>query len=732
MTGQDTDVRDPVDSIEQAAKLTTWEKEPSLSALKADYEAAKPAHDAFVLKVNRWSDLMKIEGKAKPKKRENRSAVQPKLIRRQAEWRYAPLSEPFLSSHKLYQVKPVTFEDVEAARQNELVLNWQMRTKLNLVKFVDDYVRSGVDEGTVFVRTGWRRITTMVTEQVPIYDHYSLVDEMGQPLDQEKLDLFTQMAELKLANPREFEETADPLMKAAVEYFEETGEANYAEESGKFEEVETEEIVENGPELKIFNPKNVIIDPSCEGDLDKAKFVIFISETCRADLEETGIYKNLDKVNWEDSAPITDSEYARSAPQDFQFKDAARKRVLAYEYWGFRDVDGTGKLVPIVATWIGNVQIRLEENPYPDQKLPLVVANYLPVKRELLGEPDAELLEDNQAVLGALMRGMIDLMGRSANSQQGTAKGWLDPLNKRKFQQGEDYEFNPQVHPDQAHVQHKYPELPQSAIVMTTMMNQDAEALSGVKSFSGGMSGESYGDVAAGIRGVLDASSKREMAILRRFAQGIIQIGEKIMSMNAVFLSEEEVIRVTNEEFVTIKREDLKGKFDLQTDISTAEMDDQQVKDLAFLLQTTGPDMEPGMRNEVLAKIADLKRMPDLADRIRNYKPEPDPLQQKMQELEIKKVELEIAKLEAEVLAINAKTEETLAKKQNIEADTLADVSGVKHDRDLEKQKAQSDGNRDLEITKALTKSRKAEEKEPDIEAAIGFNKLSDLQNQEV
>jgi hypothetical protein len=35
---------------------------------------------------------------------------------------------------------------------------------------------------------------------------------------------------------------------------------------------------------------------------------------------------------------------------------------------------------------------------------------------------------------------------------------------------------------------------------------------------------KAYGDVAAGIRGVLDAASKREMAILRRLAKGMADL----------------------------------------------------------------------------------------------------------------------------------------------------------------------------------------------------------------
>src|SRR5690606_25140367 len=147
---------------------------------------------------------------------------------------------------------------------------------------------------------------------------------------------------------------------------------------------------------------------------------------------------------------------------------------------------------------------------------------------------------------------------------------------------GKDYEFNPNLNPALGHIEHKYPELPQSALTMVQMQNAEAEALTGVKAFSGGLSGNAYGDVAAGIKGILDAASKREMAILRRLANGLIQIGRKIVAMNAEFLSEEEVVRVTNEKFIKIKREDLRsvaGEFDFEVDISTAEIDNNKAQD---------------------------------------------------------------------------------------------------------------------------------------------------------
>ena len=700
-------------------KLTDWKKEPDVRDLKQDLENARPAHQARMSDIQRWSDLMAVRGSAKPKQVKGRSSVQPKLIRRQAEWRYAALTEPFLGSNKLFKVEPVTFEDAEAARQNSLVLNWQFRTKLNRVNFVDNFVRATVDEGTSITRVGWKRQTIMVDQEVPVYDFFPLQTE-------EQLAAFQTALDQQAADPRGYEEDVPDEIKAAIELYNESGQATYAQQSG-VTTVKVEKVLVNQPVVELLDPQNVIIDPSCNGDLDKALFVIVSFETNKADLlKEPERYKNLDAVNWEGNMPMTQPDHNTSTPDSYQLNDPLRKKVVAYEYWGFRDIHDNGELVPIVATWIGDICIRMEENPFPDGKLPFVVVPYLPVKRNLYGEPDAELLEDNQKILGAVTRGMIDLLGRSANGQQGMAKGMLDPLNRRRYDNGQDYEFNPSMSPANGVIEHKFPDIPQSALLMLNLQNQEAEALTGVKSFAGGISGEAYGDVAAGIRGVLDAASKREMAILRRLAKGMTEIGNKIIAMNAVFLSEKEVIRVTNKEFITVKREDLIGNFDLETDISTAEVDNAKAQDLAFMLQTLGPNSDPGIVMMILAEIADLKRMPELANKLRNWRPQPSPEQQELQRLEIEKARKEVEKLQSEISLNNAKAQEALANKDQKNLDYVEQETGTKHARDMEKQRGQAQGNQALEITKALTKPLKEGEQRPNLEAAIGFNQLSD------
>ena len=706
----------------RSQKLTDWSNEPSVRQLKEDLETAKQAHDSQMVRIQRWNDLTAVKGTAKPPKVKGRSSVQPKLIRRQAEWRYSALTEPFLSSKKLFSVKPVTFEDADAARQNELVLNWQFRTKLNRVKFIDDFIRSVVDEGTGIVQVGWVRDTTMIQQEVPVFSHYEMQSE-------EQLQPFQQALELRDTDPRMYDEQVDPAIKAAVDYYDESQQPTVAIQTGT-EKVPVEKVLINKPTVEVLNPQNFYIDPSCNGDVEKALFAVVSFETNKAELSKNKKrYKNLDLVNWEANTPITNPDHESRTPDTFQFRDQLRKRVVAYEYWGFYDIRGDGRLVPIVCTWIGDVIIRMEENPFPDQKLPFVLVPYLPVKRELYGEPDAELLEDNQKILGAVFRGMIDLLGRSANGQQGFAKGMLDPLNRRRYENGQDYEFNPNLTPQAGLIEHKYPEFPQSALQMAGLQNQEAEALTGVKAFSGGLSGDSYGDVAAGIRGALDAASKREMAILRRIAKGMIEIGQKIVSMNAVFLSKEEVIRVTNSEFVTVKREDLQGNFDLDTDISTAEVDNQKAQDLAFMLQTIGNNMDMSITLMILAEIAELKRMPELAEKLRRFKPEVTPEQQQMQALQLEEMKLKVEELRSKVELNRAKAAEALASKDQKNLDYLEQETGTKHARDMQKQGAQARGNQDLQVTKALTTPTKEGEKRPDVEAAIGFNEISDRLN---
>lgn len=683
--------------------LNNWKNPPSLLQLKQDFQDAKPAHDLQKSKVSVWLDNLNVTGSAKIETPKGNSKIVPKLIRKQAEWRYPALSEPFLSTDDVFNVNPVTWEDKKAAEQNQLVLNHQFNTKLNKTTFIDEYVRTAVDEGSVIVRVGWEFEEEEYEGMFPVVE-YRVNPELAQ--------LHDQLAQMLSESPSQYETDVPEELKQAHELTLENGAPIEAVVLGQRKEKRTR-TVKNHPTVEVCDHRNVLVDPSCHGDLSKAGFVIYSFESSVSQLSKEKKYKNLDQINIEGSSPLGDPDHAGpDNPNNFNFADKARKKFVVYEYWGFWDIDGTGLVKPIVASWVGNVMVRLEENPFPDKKIPFVVAQYLPKRKSIYGEPDGELLEENQKIIGAVTRGMIDIMGRSANGQTGIRKDMLDTTNRRKFDKGQDYEFNANVDPRQGVFMHTYPEIPNSAQFMLQLQNMEAESLTGVKSFSQGVGAQSLGDVAAGIRGALDAASKRELGILRRLGAGIVEIGRKIISMNAEFLSEKEVIRITNEEFVTVRRDDLPGEFDLKLSISTAEEDNNKAQELAFMLQTMGNNMDPAMSRMILADIAKLRKMPELAQKIEAYQPQPDPMQQQMQQLQLQLLQAQVAveqakaqKLMADAGLSGAKVGTESAKAQHLKSDAdlknldfVEQESGVKQERDLQKAGEQARSQAQLKL----------------------------------
>lgn len=668
--------------------LPNWKNVPKLSALKEDLTSATSVHSSQKTKINEWIDQMNVEGTAKINVPKGSSSVQPKLIRKQAEWRYAALSEPFLSTADLFNVKPVTWEDREAAQQNQLLLNYQFNHAIDKQSFIDEYVRTAVDEGTVILRTGWDYQEVTEEVQVPIAEFNP--DESFLPTLQELDVMETESPSMYISNvPQE--------LKMAHEMYKNEG-IPYKPKILRYEMEEQVKVVVNQPTVEICDYRNVLIDPTCQGDIKKATFVINSFETSLSELRKDKRYINLDYLNVDNNSILGSPDHAASdGTNNFQFNDKPRKKIVVYEYWGYWDKDDTGEVKPIVVSWAGDMIIRMEDNPFPDGELPFEVVQYLPVRRSIYGEPDGALLVDNQKIYGALMRGMIDLMGKSANAQTGMKKDFLDASNRRKFAQGQDYEYNPNSDPRQAVYMHTYPEIPASAMNMLQLTQLEAESMTGVKAYNQGIASGSLGDVAAGIRGALDAASKRELGILRRLSAGLAAVARKFTAMNAEFLSEEEVIRVTNEQFITVRRDDLAGKFDLELGISTAEEDNNKAQELAFMLQTMGNNMGQELVQMIMGDIARLRKMPDLAHKIENFKPEPDPVQEMLQQLEVQKMQLEVAEIQAKIRKLQSGAELDLARASDLGAssdlkslDFVEQESGVKQERDLQKQGEQA------------------------------------------
>lgn len=625
-------------------------KRELLSAFKADLKAAEPLKSQNDSMVKEWRDA--YEGKPYGNEVKGQSAIVSRDVKRQSEWQHASLVDPFVSTSEIIRCHPITFEDKEAARQNEILLNTQFCRKFDRFNFISQAIKIADIEGTLIVQTGW--------------DY----------LDEER----------------------------AIE----TQVVKYTDEGVAFivTETITETVVtKNQPTAKICRNEDVFLDPTCMGNLDNAQFVIHRYESDMSTLRQDGRYKNLEKLA--KNSDNSDTDFNSPDDTSFQFSDEPRKKLVVYEYWGNYDIDGDGIAEAIVCAWVGDVIIRLETNPYPDGKPPFLVMPFNSVPFKLHGEANAELIGDNQKVKTAMLRGIINNMAQSNNAQVGTRKAALDPINRARFLKGDNFEFNGSPND---FWQGSYNPIPGSVFDVMGLMNNEIESLSGVKGFSGGITGASLGPSATGARGAMDATAVRRMLIVRNIAENLIKpLMRKWMSYNSVFLEEEEVVRITADTYIPVRRDDLSGAIDIDITVSTAEDNAAKAQELSFLLQTIGPSEDPMIRRLLMSEILELMRMPEKAKMLREYQPEADPVQEQLKELEIERIRNENLLIQAKIATEQAKAQEFAynlqllsakasteqSRARNIDSDTdLKDLTFVMKDEGVDELNKQAEFSR--------------------------------------
>jgi hypothetical protein len=716
----------------------TWKKPPALLDLKHDIEGAILEHDLIVAEIEtHLAYYDTTEGIGRPKKIEGRSNAQPRSIRKAAEWRYANLSEPFLDSPNMFRGYPTTAQDIEGTKQSLMVLNFQMRHKIDVVDFIDNYIKDLVDTGTAIIRTYWE------VEELKREVDMDVVEYVPAPQLAETYATLMQLAE---DEPETFKQQVPPEVALTLKKSMEAGQA-LLRKVIKTEKTTIVETIKNQPVLEVCDFRTVLPDPTCKGKQEKMKFCGFKFRTTKADLRADPRYFNIDKITntgatttlGSQSTTAVNNTQATPNSETFKFKDENRQPLEGVEYWGFVDVDDSGTLTPVVIAWVNDVIIRAEENPFPDKKIPFTFVPYLKKRNSLYGDPDGLLLQEDQKISGAITRGVVDILAKNANGQRGMPKNALDFANLQLFKKGKDYEFNPTAMMGRDGLAQitKFPEISQSAIVVKEMAEASIREITGTGAQAPSQShgGAVAGSPPIGITG-MPQSARRELGILRRIAQGIVQVGKKITAMNKEFLDDEEIVRITDDEFAVIKRDTLDCRYDLSLSISTAEDDAVKAQELSFLLQTANAAMDQGFTREILADIAELRRMPEKANKYRKYQPPQDPNAQREAELKLALLEAKVreinaiaAEREGEAAREHATTEKLREetrliknKADQLDLDFVEQETGLKHNRELEKQGAQANANMRLETHKAALEAAKT----PPTPAPVPIENLQD------
>ena len=249
----DKEVNGEESSLE-TKKLTSWKNEPSFDDLHADYIAAQTDHGDYLAKLE--VIRKNFEGGEEILAMPGKSTSKPKLIRKQAEWKYPAMSEPFLNTEKMFNVSPRSSDDMNAAKQNADILNYQWGTKIDKTSVIDRIVKTIVDEGTCVVKTGWE-IDQDEIDVVEMRPTYMSAEESIQALQAGMSD-----GSITPEQGQEIMQSGQPLQN---------GEEEFTSKKKVY--------VKNQPTYEICNNENVIIDPTANGDRDQIRFIIHEYET---------------------------------------------------------------------------------------------------------------------------------------------------------------------------------------------------------------------------------------------------------------------------------------------------------------------------------------------------------------------------------------------------------------------------------------------------------------------
>ena len=576
-------------------------KKKVLATFKRDLAASDSNKQEWDKEILKWSK--EFNGDPYGNERKDKAKVVSRDIKKAAAWQHASIIDPFVNNENVVNCVPVTHSDTKAAEQAELLLNYQFCRDFPRYNFVSDSFKILQREGTVVARVSWefQEEEVMVTE--PVMMTVPVIDPMRAQ----------QMAQQGLPP--------------------------YEEIQVGTKQIPTMKTTQNRPRVEIMRNSMLWIDPTAEGCIEDAKFVIYKFNSSLSELRKDGRYENLDDIMI-DGRVVYDSDSPYYRDETFMFEDKPRQQIEVVEYWGNFDMNEDGIAEPVVCTWVGDTIIRMEPNPYPDQVHPFVSCAYDSDPFSIYGISQGDTISTDQKIKTGIKRAILDTLDASTNGQKGVRKGTIDVANKRKFNNGDDFEF---LGSSADFWEGKFNTIPTDVLNFYQTVDQDIQNLTGVRPFGASNGPANLNNGSQGVGSTLDAAARREMDISRNYKENfLLPIMRKWHSMDVAWLDEEQIIRITDEQFVAIQPDDLEGRIDISMNVSTQETNNEKSNNLSFMLQTMAQSLPFDLTKILLAEQASLKGMPELAKKIEEFQQQPDPKDEQMKDLEMQKLQSEI------------------------------------------------------------------------------------------
>ena len=421
---------------------------------------------------------------------------------------------------------------------------------------------------------------------------------------------------------------------------------------------------EDMPAVEQINFMEIMVDPSAR-QLKDAKFVIQRRKLSKSDiLANPEWFGEQTMESLTNLSSASESEYE---PEDrlvsddsFNFDDAARELVEIFEYYGEMDVNNDGTLQPVLGIFSNNMLLNFVESPYPPswRGNPFDSCVYTSRPFELYGDGIAPLIGDYQKIRTGFMREVMNNAQKANSTQVATRKGSIDVANKRKFLNGEHFEYlgaEPGILPA------TFNEIPQSIFQLVEGFKTEQEELSGISRMNAGADQRELANKTATASNLQqDNAEKRLTQIAGHISTMLESVFSKWIDLNQMMLQESSVM--AKGQRLPVNGKMFEGRYDLEVTAITAGQKTKQNENSLMMLNLLTPLTQTGAVGMdtifgIMAKLADNTDQPQLAQKLRDdaqaiedqakqAQGQPSPAE----ELAMRKEEAEVAKTESETL----------------------------------------------------------------------------------
>jgi len=645
-----------------------WKNKPTVNDLKKDFDLSKQIFNNHLNDLDRYKKYIDESSAVKNKHglKKKKSTYTSKLIKKQVEWLVPNIESPILSQKSLFSLSGLSIDASKFSDKNNKILNFQWRTNPQRVAIINKGVRAFVEKGSCILKVGWKNKTKTIKTTIKEKIYTDNEEDIRAIILKSKGD--------------------DNLYNKLINFYNENGKLPIGEQDRI---IEKEIVVQNSPTIEVRDNRAIIVDPAAKGDWTKVKFLIDIQETDYATLSNNKSYFNLEYIREYILNQHSSNEYYNATnsynydAENFEFSDLARKKVTMYEYWGYWDIHGNGKLESIVASWIGDKMVRLSSNPYPHNQIPYVVSSFTPVEDSMWGEPVSCLIIEDQLGLTSTMRAMQDITSESAIGQEFIDKSIFEsPVERIAYENGETVWTRPDIDISKAIHKKTMEPVPSVMFDMKKLYTEHSTLLTGVSDEAN--VNPQVQQSASGVPQKLDAITNREQEILRRFTTMLEGYARLVLPMNKEYLLENDTIE--DERIGNI--EELEDDYSVSIEALTQTVADNKASKIQYLLHNNGGNMSPVVLAKHYSKTASLWGLDDLAEFIEQDANKPPTEQETMmQQLELERIKLENNKVRLEILS---KTKEMQLKDAKIDEIRKAIEAGS-IDAKIEKELAQSD-----------------------------------------